>query len=400
MQLSPQQSEALATVKRWARDRDSAQVFRLFGFAGTGKTTIARQFEHTVGGTVLYAAFTGKAALVLRNKGCNATTIHKLIYVPNELSHDSLEDLEVELLQAEQQDPKDEKYIAQLKADIEAESNRLKSPRFTVNPESELNEADLLVVDEVSMVGKDIARDLLSFGKKILVLGDPAQLPPVGSAGFFINAEPDFLLTEIHRQAEDSPVLRLATLVRNGSELSRGSWGSSRVVPVGTLSLEEVAAFDQVIVGTNRARRDLNRQIRQHLGHKNPLPEVGDKLIALRNNYEKGILNGSQWHVSRVLGSSEVCSTVLIHGSDGDSQICSIWNHYFEGKENEIRPWDMNLHQHFDFGYAITCHKAQGSQWNNLLVIDESSVFRGDRRKWLYTAITRAAESVTIVKKR
>ena len=397
MDLSTQQQEAFDAVKAWTKDPDQ-QVFRLFGYAGTGKTTIAKEFAKTVGGKVLYAAFTGKAVVVLQLKGCYpARTIHKLIYQPKDKCMERLEELEMALLEAEREEPQDPQLVAELKAEMLEESDRVKNPSFSVNPESELHDAALLIIDEVSMVGKPMAKDLLSFDKKILCLGDPAQLPPVGSAGFFTATKPDFLLTEIHRQAEGSPILHLADLARRRQDLPVGESGDSRVVPKGELSLGEVAAFDQVIVGTNRARRDLNRQIRQHLGRKSHLPEVGDKLISLKNNYERGLLNGSQWTVQAVEHVDDDRIWMQVKG-DGFSQVVTAFTHYFEGREREIRPWDMKLHEHFDFGYAITCHKAQGSQWDNILVIDESRCFRSDSAKWLYTAITRAAKSVTIVK--
>lgn len=397
MELSLQQAEAMDAVRAWVRS--DKQVFRLFGWAGTGKTTIAKEFANTVGGSVLFASFTGKAVAVLQAKGCYpSSTIHRLIYVPSDKSTEKLEEIELALLEAESEDPRDEDYISKLKADLLEESDRVKRPTFTVNTDSELRDARLLVVDEVSMVGKQMARDLLSFGVKILVLGDPAQLPPVQDTGFFIKAEPDFLLTEIHRQAEGSPVLQLAHRVRRGNRLEIGDWDTSRVIPKGVLSIDDVAGFDQIIVGTNKARRDINLQVRKHLGRATHLPEVGDKLIALRNNYERGILNGSQWEVLYVEYPTPDVVYMQIKG-DGFTQVVTAWAHHFEGREREIRPWNMPLHEHFDFGYAITCHKAQGSQWDNILIIDESGVFRADRDKWLYTAITRAATSVTIVKK-
>ena len=396
MKLSSQQAEAMAAVKAWVKEPDH-QVFRLFGYAGTGKTTIAKEFASTVGGQVLYAAFTGKAVMVLQSKGCwPASTIHKLIYVPNDKCTEKLEELELALIEEENRDPRDETLIAQLRDDILAESDRAKQPSFTRNPDSDLKDTSLLVIDEVSMVGREMAKDLLSYGTKILVLGDPAQLPPVGDKGFFINREPDFLLTEIHRQAQGSPVLHLADLARRGRELPEGATGDSQVVPKGHLTIADVAEFDQIIVGTNKARRDINRQVRQHLGRKTHLPEAGDKLIALRNNYERGILNGSLWEVLYVQHQGDDKIWMQIKG-EGGAQVVTAFTHHFEGREREIRPWDMKLYEHFDFGYAITCHKAQGSQWGRILVIDESWCFRADSRKWLYTAITRAAESVTIV---
>jgi exodeoxyribonuclease-5 len=390
MDLSTQQQQAMDAVRAWAKtDR---QVFRLFGYAGTGKTTIAREFANMTGGQVLFAAFTGKATMVLQRKGCYpASTIHRLIYVPSSKCIERLEELEMALLEAE-----DEELIKKLEADILEESDRLKNPSFTLNPDSELVDARMVVVDEVSMVGRKLAQDLLSFGKKVLCLGDPAQLPPVGCAGFFTAKDPDFLLTEIHRQAVGSPVLRLADRVRRGKQIVVEDLGTSRVVPKGLLSIDDVVGYDQIIVGTNKARRDINRQVRRHLGRTSHLPQVGDKLVALRNNYERGILNGSQWEVTHVEPGQDRL-WMQIKG-DGPTQVVTAFTHHFEGREREIRPWEMREAEHFDFGYAITCHKAQGSQWDNVLVIDESRVFRHEAKRWLYTAITRASESVTIVR--
>ncbi len=396
MELSSQQAEAMDAVRTWLTS--DQQVFRLFGYAGTGKTTIAKEFAQTVDGQVLYAAFTGKAVMVLQSKGCYpARTIHKLIYVPNDKCTEDLEALEMGLLEEEQREPRDEVLIAKLKDELLAESDLAKQPSFSKNPDSDLEGASLLVVDEVSMVGRKMAEDLLAFNVKILVLGDPAQLPPVGDKGFFTAEEPDFLLTEIHRQAQGSPVLRLADLARRGLGLPQGSSGDSSVLPKGRLSIGDVAEYDQIIVGTNRARRDINKAVRQHLGRKTHLPEPGDKLIALRNNYERGILNGSQWEVICVEQRGPDQIWMQIKG-DGSAQVVTAWTHHFEGREREIRPWDMRLYEHFDHGYAITCHKAQGSQWDNVLVIDESWCFRADAKKWLYTAITRAAKAVTVIK--
>ena len=166
--------------------------------------------------------------------------------------------------------------------------------------------------------------------------------------------------------------------------------------PGGILGIEEVACFDQVLVGTNRARRDTNAQIREELGFEGHLPQEGDKLICLRNDYDVGLLNGSQW---TVLDSHVVNDDVIRLTIEGESGAMSVtcWRHYFEERDKDLRPWDIRTFQAFDFGYAITVHKAQGSSWPNVLVIDESHKFRENARKHLYTAITRASESVTVV---
>lgn len=397
MNLSPQQEEAMAAVKAWNRQG----VFRLFGFAGTGKTTLAKYFADQIGGTVLFAAFTGKAALVLQSKGCwSAGTLHSLIYLPSNKSTQRLDALEAELAELLAEKPVDGCIldVSQLETEIKAEHERVKSPHFSLNPDSALRDADLLVIDEVSMVSRPLGEDLMSFNVPILVLGDPAQLPPVKGAGYFTKQEPDFLLTEIHRQAAGSSILRMATTVRQGGTLELGDYGDSCVLPKGVLSLKDVAAFDQIIVGTNRCRRDLNWQIREHLGHKTPMPVEGDKLVCLRNNYDRGLLNGGQW---TVVHAEEVDNDVvrLTITGDGFTQIVTSWRHHFENREDELPIWNRRTHDEFDFGYAITAHKAQGSEWDNVLVIDESYCFRQDSARWLYTSLTRAAKRVTVVKK-
>ena len=405
MVLSPEQNRALAAIKAWIKDPDQ-QVFRLFGYAGTGKSTIAKEFDRMVGGLTLYAAFTGKAALVLQRKGCPATTIHKLIYIPAPKSTKRLEELEDELVMAElelKHADVDEVLtmaaeIDSLKEEISQANEIANQPAFAPNPESDLKDADLLVIDEVSMVGRQMAKDLLGFGVKILVLGDPGQLPPVADTGFFTEAEPDFMLTEVHRQASESPVLALATKVRQGEDLPRGQHGTSRVLSRGVLDISEVAAFDQVLCGTNRARRETNQQIREELGFKTHLPEEGDKLICLRNDYDVGLLNGSQWTVLDAHVVNDDVIRLTVEGDNGGAMSVSCWRHYFEEREKDLRPWDIRAFQAFDFGYVITVHKSQGSSWPNVLVIDQSSVFRENASKHLYTAITRASESVTVVR--
>jgi len=404
MKLSPQQQAAMDAVKAW----DRRGVFRLFGYAGTGKTTLAKAFADQVGGTVKFAAFTGKAALVLQSKGCyDAGTIHSLIYLPSSKSTARLDALEAELVETwdeiraanpgvDDLNSYDWPKVVKLERAIKEERERVKSPHFSLNPDSELKSVDLLVIDEVSMVGEQIGNDLLTFNVPILVLGDPAQLPPVKGTGFFTKQKPNVLLTEIHRQAADNPVLKLAHQVRRGESLEVGEYGESRVVSKGTLSLADVAAFEQIIVGTNKCRRDLNRQIRKHRGYPDAMPVAGDKLVCLRNNYDRGLLNGGQWEV---VDAEEVDNDVLrltITG-DGFTQVLTVWRHHFENREEELPLWSRRVHDEFDFGYAITAHKAQGSEYADVLVIDEGHVFRGDANRWRYTSITRASERVTIV---
>lgn len=360
---SPQQDAAIKSVRTWLKD-EASQVFYLAGYAGTGKTTLAKELAGGVKGKVLYGAFTGKAALVLRRKGCDqASTIHSMIY----------------------------------RLDEEQESWE---PSFKLNPISDVRGAKLVIIDEVSMVGEELARDLLSFGTKVLVLGDPAQLPPVKDAGFFTARTPDVMLTEVHRQARDNPIIAMSMTVREGGRLALGAYGTSRVITRDEIDAEQILATDQVLVGRNRTRRTFNGRIRSLKGMDTSGPQAGDRLVCLRNNRAKKLLNGGLWTVDSVKGAN-VGGIKMLASSDyhveGKPTEITVLPEFFTGDEVDI-PWERRRGtDEFTYGYALTCHKSQGSQWDDVIVFDESAAFRDEARKWIYTAITRAAERVTVV---
>ncbi len=374
MEFSPQQDEALKAVSRWLKEGRSP-VFRLFGFAGTGKTTLARYFAEHVDGEVLFAAFTGKAAQVLRSRGAsNARTIHSLIYRPK--GEEMIEDEET--------------------------GKTSVAPMFSINRQSPLAKAALIIIDECSMVDEKLGQDLVSFGTPVLVLGDPGQLPPVSGGGYFTNHEPDFLLTEIHRQARDNPIIDLAMRVREGDEIPLGDYGQAKVITKRDVTQDLVLDADQVLVGTNRTRRRYNQRLRELKGFSQIYPQAGDKLVCLRNDPAKGLLNGSLWKV--MSASKETVKpgiNLLVNPEEDDpdrgAARIKLLKAAFEDSETEI-PWSTKKrYDDFDYGYALTVHKAQGSQWNNVVLFDESWAFRDTRERWLYTAITRAAERLTIV---
>lgn len=377
LRWSPQQDAALKAVADWLK-APGRQVFRLFGYAGTGKTTLARHFAEGVDGGVLFGAFTGKAALVLRSKGCeNASTIHSMIY--------------------------------------KVEDDNYGNPRFVLNEESPVDDAELVIIDECSMVGEEIGKDLLSFGKPVLVLGDPAQLPPVKGAGFFTEHEPDIMLTEIHRQARENPIISLATTVREGGRLEYGDYGQSRVIGREAVDRRQVLDADQILVGKNDTRMRYNRRIRELWGRLTPTPQVGERLVCLRNKRDKGLLNGGIWTVAALIEPprpkrrrrktdaappEEAVWLQLLSedvGGRPDPVDVAVHPYFFAGREDELEWEQRKKFDEFTYGYALTVHKAQGSQWDNVIVFDESGVFREDRHRWLYTAITRAAERVTVV---
>lgn len=402
MNWSPGQIKALERFRAWyprARAGEAPRVFRLFGPAGSGKSSLMREMVSGIEGRVLFAAYTGKASSVMRRYGCpEATTVHRLIYTPKERSRLKLRELEQALVGLGMTETA---LRAKLVRQIAEERERLSRPTFALNPESEVRGAALVVLDECSMIDQRMGQDVESFGCPILVLGDPFQLPPVFGPGYFTGAEPDVLLTEIHRQALDNPIVALATDVREGRGLRLGRYGESAVVEESDLTEAMALEADQILVGTNRRRRAANQWVRRALGHTADTPEPGEKLVCLRNNHELGLLNGSLWRVTGVEAPDDMLATTVdldiepADGGDGEAQTVTARTEPFLGRD--VQGYDPEV-QVFDFGYALTTHKSQGSQWDSVLVVDESRVFRDDRDRWLYTAISRSCERVTIVR--
>src|SRR6476660_7897833 len=282
--FSPHQDAALQAVATWLKAkpgrRATPQIFRLFGYAGTGKTTLAKHVAQGVDGKVLYAAFTGKAAQVMRNKGCaGASTIHSLIYKA-------------------------------LESDEEI-------PSFELWDNAPASKAKLIVIDECSMVDAELGRDLMSFGVPLLVLGDPAQLPPIQGGGYFTESEPDAMLTEVHRQAEDNPIIRLSMDIRSGIELEPGRYGESEIVTRDRLDGQRVIDADQVLVGRNATRRAYNMRMRERRGFTGELPATGDKLVCLRNNKRKGLFNGGLWQVKEKPAAKRDIIKMRLQPDDG-----------------------------------------------------------------------------------
>jgi ATP-dependent exoDNAse (exonuclease V) alpha subunit len=365
--FSTHQDAALQAVADWLKAKPgqsgTPQIFRLFGYAGTGKTTLARHIAEHVDGKVLFAAFTGKAALVMRSKGCmNAATIHSLIYKARESGEEV--------------------------------------PSFDLWDDAPASKAALIVIDECSMVDAELGRDLKSFGVPLLVLGDPAQLPPIQGGGFFTDAEPDAMLTEVHRQAEGNPIIRLSMDIRAGHELEPGRYGETQIVTRDDLDGQRVIDADQVLVGRNATRRAYNARLRQRRGFEGELPASGDKLVCLRNNKRKGLFNGALWSVKgRPTTRRDIIKMRLQpdDGFAGKGIKVSVRPECFTGGIEGIE-WPLRKRfDEFDYGYVLTVHKAQGSQWDDVVLFDESAAFTESRQRWLYTGVTRAAKRLTLV---
>ena len=387
------QSRAIKAVIEWYKSKTRNPIFRLFGYAGTGKTSMAKEIAWNLeaGGakTILFAAYTGKAASVLRSKGCtNACTIHSILYRPRI-------------------DPDTGKIVG-----------------VAVNRESPLADADLLVIDEASFINEEMALDLLSFGVPILCLGDPAQLPPIKGNGYFINARPDIMLTEIERAAADNPLIWLATRVRKKLLLNPGDYGDSLVLPAhADVTDEMILGHEQILVGSNTTRKALNRRYRKLTGkfdRDTVFPVKGDLLMCTKNNHENGLLNGTLWQCStptvelirtlkdpnnpkagtvktRIEGLRFKLRSLDMFDANGKplivNTVCS--THHFDTNLPKPSWRDIAGTDAFMFGLPITVHKAQGSEYESVLVVDESSLFGEDAPKHQYTAITRASDRVT-----
>lgn len=418
-----QQASALEVIGKRLEAREPES--RLFGYAGTGKTTIAKEIAAHEPGRVLFAAYTGKAASVLTRKGCPASTLHSLIYLPTGDRAAQLEKLQEEY---EEIHDNSTEYGLDLLDRIENLKRNIGKPGFVLNQDSELREADLLIVDEVSMVDRRLAEDLLSFDVPVIALGDPAQLPPVGGGGYFTKGGEkiaDAMLTDVQRQAADSDIIRLATWIRENRARPRiGGKSGGRVVS--KVSQSEAMDYDQILVGTNKTRRAKNAKMRKLRGFDTgEVVNPGEKIIVLENNKYFQVLNGQQFYVVAVRQSNRPglmdvyiqcdCKPPTIKPGQDDpwASQCSVcgwipkyvpmWIQGYLGEKGEEQIKMMPFHKKRDavvatFGYAITVHKAQGSEWNNVLVFDESPVFRKDAWRWLYTAVTRAAERITVVR--
>ena len=417
---SAMQAQAIATIKDWFENRTGEQqVFKVFGYAGSGKSTLVKHAMGELGladgSDVLYAAFTGKAALVMTRKGTPASTIHSLIYRVSEATPAEIERIKEEIAGIRVGLPGmavAERLFAESQlASLQLRLSDSHKPRFILNEQSALRDAKLLVLDEVSMVGDEMARDLLAFGKPVLVLGDPGQLPPVKGEGAFTRETPEVMLTEIHRQAGESAILRLATLAREGRPIPYGEhdryvWKMRR----SDVAPEQMLKGGQVICGKNATRIQLNLAMKGAAGFSSVYPGgLGEKLICLKNRNDLGLVNGMFLDLENIEDADELSFTAAVKNEDGqkiggERERFRIYKGHFDehvapDPERERRDhWKKKTLIEAVWGWAITCHKSQGSQWPNIIVFDDGlGRTAEDRARWLYTAITRAEQGLVLL---
>lgn len=366
--LSPDQQRAFDEILNWYR-AESGQTLTFGGYAGTGKTTLVRELVAALRGqTIAICAPTGKAAAVLRQKGVHASTVHRLIYAPSQVCEAC------------------DRHVAEDEPCPTCETDDHLTVRFARVP---LLECDLIIVDEASMLDKHVVEDLESFGVRILYVGDHGQLEPVGDDPGLM-AHPHVVLEQIHRQAADSPIIQFAHMLRQGHRPA--VWTSEGDVQVRRgLKNVDLSTYDVVLCGFNTTRVAVNARIRQRRGYEG-VPGVGERLICLQNDSDLGIYNGMTATVTRLRKTSDDVFVLDFEDDVGAAfyKIPVLREQFGKERKPKHRVRDVAL---FDWGYAMTCHKAQGSQYRNVAVLDQVSS-RWNAARWRYTAATRAAEKL------
>lgn len=420
------------------------QVFVFAGYAGSGKSTCVAALVTSLQlrqDEVLYMAPTGKAAKVLSSKLRDsgwytpATTIHKAIYMPqaqkSQEIKDNLDRADTEWdarVSAAATGNSDARFLFEhmnnheLQVLINKLENELSDAMdneglsFILKDQRHLPEnVKIIVVDEASMVDTDIADDLAAFNLPILAIGDPGQLPPINGTHGFSMEEPDVFLTEIHRQAAENPIIHLATMARQGEFIKPGTYGdNARVVrrrdDKATLDMESEA---MVLVGTHNKRFAVTMAIREALGITETGPMKDEPILVQKNSREyPSLVNGSILTCMEDYGdlqNGNVSITLRVQDPDQDYLEYNLRcpqalfeEHHFKKRNAYSGPMKQVYsakasQEQLDWGHALTVHKAQGSEWDEVVLHDESGVFRGAGDRWLYTGITRAKEDLTIV---
>ena len=338
LQLTDEQKAVVESVVTLSKPSQT-----LGGLAGTGKTTIVAFLVDRLR-SFACCAYTGKAADVLRSKGVEATTIHSLIYVPQDEDSDK----------------------------------RSRSPVFI---KKDSIPYDGIIVDEASMVPAALYSDLISFGIPIIFVGDHGQLEPVGEDIYLMN-KPDFKLETVHRNAGD--IALFAHHIRSGAAVRDFKESSLVSIVSKSDSVKHLLDADQIICARNETRVAINRYVRQLKGMVGDGPNIGDRVMSLQNSRRLGIFNGSQGIVRSVSPTR-----ITICFSNGKTVKTGFSPNTFN---QEKTLYDGMTHP-FDFAYAVTCHKAQGSEWNKVVVIEQICPY-WDHKRWAYTAASRAKKEL------
>ena len=389
MELTKKQEQGLKiAIERY---KNNEKYTCIAGYAGSGKSTLVKFIVAALNiseDDVCYATFTGKAAQVLLKKGNkNVSTLHKLLY----------------------------------KSIPKPNGGFIRIPVPDVPYK-------VVIVDEVSMAPKTLMDLLFGYNTYVICLGDPFQLPPIDKKeDNHLLDHPHIFLDEIMRQAMDSEIIRLSMDIRNGNPIEYSNGNEVIVVPKASLNTGMMQWADQILCATNNTRVALNNQMRDLL-ERGDAPEDGDKVICLKNYWgciaenEDPLVNGTIGYIKnsfssfvllpKFLGGDrlDVLQAEFISDSGAEfgsldmdkkmiltGQKCCDWK--TEYKVNKNPKTAGIIPKEFTYGYAITTHKAQGSEWEKVLVIEETFPFdKTEHARWLYTAVTRASEKLVLVR--
>lgn len=381
--LSKEQNAVVNSIYDWFK-QSSKQYITLGGFAGTGKTTVLSSLSTILNKgkkkiNIAYCSYTGKAARVLERKLRDSNsisysdyigTIHRLIY----------------------------------KAIVDQRDNII---GWELIPKSDFNYS-LIVVDEASMITEDIWNDLLSFDVPIVAVGDHGQLPPI-EGSFNLMSNPQLRLETIYRQEANNPIIKISEMVRKGEPIPYMQFGKNikkidkRSENTSDELLDLFNGFDNstmVLCGYNTTRNRLNKQIRG-LQFDSQLPCSGDRVICLKNNRNMNIYNGMTGTILSIYKEKSQGNTYYQAEISLDYE-----EEPFIGKisiEQFNSPTFLNQNNfemnYFDYGYALTVHKAQGSQANRVILFEERfrSMDDDTYARWLYTGVTRAERELFII---
>ena len=387
--LTNDQIYAIYDLEHWWT-KGTKQTFEISGAGGTGKTFLIKYFIDRIGlkyDNVLFVAFMGKAASIMSRNGLPAKTIHSAIYDYKERMA---------------RDEKSGKIILK-------ENGKPKMVHFFELKDHISKKIKLIVLDEASMVDTKMALDLLSFEIPVVALGDLNQLPPVFGDPFFLK-EPDVILRQIMRQAEGSTIIWLSQQVLAGNELKYGVYGNSAVIHKKDITDFHFRQSDIIITGTNRLRYNINQYYREELKQIKNLdyPHLGEKVICRKNNWGQCIndiylTNGLTGFVDNIYRESFNGKTMRMDFRP-DFIKKSFRNIVFDYKhmysipgQEEQNPFGY-YYDKFEFAYAITCHSSQGSTFENVMYLHEDFMRDPeDKKKLMYTAITRASNSLIFV---
>jgi len=350
--LTKSQSDAVDRALDSLKKRN--KLFRIGGYAGTGKTTLAKSILQEMPAAGV-CAFTGKASSVLRSKGLTqASTIHSRIY---------------------KYDEKQEKFV-------------LKSRR-------EMQDIEYFLLDEASMVNREQWENMRSFGKPIIAIGDPGQLEPIGDDPKLMH-DPDITLTEIHRQGEHSTIIQFATHIRMGKQIRKGTKGD---VTIGGQDLfwDSLGWADVLLCGFNRTRVSTNAAMRKKLFGEDAARTTlieGEKIVCLQNNNPLGFNNGEIYTVSEIYDVNDDHILCDLVSSDGDAKYAvTVLTEAFGVANPDKRFWRAKDAIYADYGYCLSVHKFQGSEADKVAVISQQCDMWCPIRH-NYTAATRAAKEL------